>query len=266
MRPRPSQDGTIGPPVSFCAFCSPCGKFRIVQVFFSREGMSKRSKRSKSGSSKRKSVKAYTSKKQRATRTAAVERNLKYAEKKNIDTPFNLTGTLSPVETALTPTACLCVCSQGAAADERLGRRIRVKSIYVRGRISVPTNMTGSGMFRMIIFQDKQPNGSVPGATDLLQANEFVSPINLGNSKRFKILADETLGGILFSLDSDEGRTFERYIKTNIEVGYTNNILTGTAADVLTNGIYAMFFLGGFGAGVGAMVGRVYFRVRFVDY
>lgn len=228
--------------------------------------MPKRERKSKKGSSKRKSIKAYSGKKQAATRVATVNRNLKYAEKKSKDTPFTMTGTLSPIETALVPTNCLCVISQGAGSDQRIGRRILVKSVYVRGRVFAPTTMTGAASFRMLVFQDKQPNGALAGATDLLIANEYLSPINLGNSKRFKILMDETLDGRTISVDTNEGINFERYVKTNIEIGYVNGAGAGTEADVLTNGIYCIVFFGGFGAGATAPVGKLWFRIRYVDY
>jgi len=227
--------------------------------------MPKRERKSKKGSSKRKSVKAYSGKKQAATRVATVNRNLKYAEKKSKDTPFNISGTLSPIETALVPTTCLCVISQGAASDQRIGRRILVKSVYVRGRVFAPTSMTGAASFRMLVVQDKQCNGALPAATDVLLVNEYCSPVNLGNSKRFKILMDETLGGVTLSTDTQEGINFERYVKTNIEIGYVNNAGAGTEADVLTNGIYCIVFFGGFGAGSTAPVGRLYFRLRYLD-
>jgi len=228
--------------------------------------MPKRHRKSKSGSSKRKSVKAYSGKKQAATRPATVNRNLKYAEKKSKDTQWTITGTLSPTETAIVPTTCLCTTSQGAGSDQRIGRRILVKSVYVRGRVFAPTTMTGAASFRMIIFQDKQPNGALAAPLDLLLANEFLSPLNLGNSKRFKVLADETLDGRTISVDTVEGINFERYIKTNIDVGYVNGAGAGTEADVLTNGIYAMVFFGGFGAGATAPTGKLWFRIRYTDY
>lgn len=237
-----------------------------VQVFFGfEELMSSRKRARRDKGSKRKSVKTYKSKRATATRTAAVERPMKYAEKKNIENNLDATG--STAETAIAPIACLVITTQGAGATNRLGRRILVKSIFVRGRVYCPSNMTGVGAMRIIIFQDKEPNGAVPTITQLLVTDHIVSLSNLGNSKRFKILAEiGTPNGCMMSSDTDEGFLFERYIKCNIPVVYNDVNTSGTALDVLTNGIYAAIYLGCGGVLSNPPLLSCRCRVRFVDY
>lgn len=224
----------------------------------------KRSRSGKTSSSKRKSVKAYTSRRQLGTRTTAVERNLKFAEKKNFDGDINWLGTTNPSEQAVAGTACLCAVPLGTSANNRVGRRIHCKSLYITARFFAPTNLVGAAAVRMIVFQDKQPNGAVPTVGQLLEADHILSPMNLGNAKRFKILADERLPTLL-SVDTTEGVLIERYLKLNFEMGFTNvaGAIDGTA--VLTNGIYMIMFLGGFTVTSGVALGTVKTRLRFVD-
>jgi len=228
--------------------------------------MGKGTKRArKSSSSKRRSVKQRSFKKQAAGRTTAVSRSLKYAEKKNIDT--NLGGAGGNVDTAYAPLLCLCVCKQGAGAMDRIGRRINVSSIFVRGKVWAGLTQSGPAHFRMIIFVDHDPNGVVPTAAQVLEQDNYNSFSNLGNSKRFKILAEITPeNGELLSTDTMEGFTFSRYIKTNITVGYNNSAGAGAATDVLTNGIYAIVYCGG--TSLGSTIAPTLeckSRVRFTD-
>jgi len=237
----------------------------VVQVFFGfEELMAKRSRKDKT--SRRKSVKAYRPKRQHATRTAAVERPLKYAEKKNIDTSLNAAGTIT--ENAVAPILSLVTTTQGAGAGNRIGRRILVKSIFIRGRVACAGNMTGVGFFRMIIVQDKDPNGAGAPAPNAILDNDIITSMqNLGNSKRFKILAEITTpNGTSLSVDTDEGFLIERYIKTNIVVGYSNSAAAGTAADILSNAIWCLFYLGGGTTGSNPPNFNGSARVRFVDY
>lgn len=213
----------------------------------------------------RQTVKAYKPKRQAATRTAAVERPLKYAEKKNIDTSLTATGTIT--ENALSPVLCLVVTTQGAGAKDRIGRRILVKSIFIRARVYCQSNMTGCGAFRMMVVQDKEPNGALAAVTAILETDHVASMANLGNSNRFKVLAEiGTPDGCLMSNDSDEGFLIERYIKTNIVVSYTNSAAAGSALDVLTNSILLVTYLGTGSCVSNPPLMNGTARVRFVDF
>jgi len=199
-----------------------------------------------------------------ATRTVAVERQLKPLEKRNIDTVLDVTGAVGG-ETAVSPIASLVNCIPGPLATNRLGRKILVKSVFVRGRVTVGTGMTGVAFFRMIIVQDREPNGSVPEIAKVMATDEIFGLMNLGNGQRYKVLAEINLGGIGLSTDSCEGMLFERYIKTNILISYVDGAGAGTAADILANGIYAITYLGGDSSAVGAVTLKGNARVRFID-
>lgn len=225
----------------------------------------KRSRSGKTSSSKRKSVKAYTSKRQLGTRTAAVERNLKYAEKKNWDGSLDWIGNTNGTggEASITPINCLSAIPLGTTANNRVGRRIHAKSLYITGRVFAQTNLVGTAAFRMVVFQDKQPNGALPTVTQVLESDHILSPLNLGNAKRFKVLADER--GQMVSVDTIEGYLFERYIKLNLEIGFTNVAGAVDHTAVLTNGLYMLVFLGGWTVTSGSSFATMKTRLRFID-
>lgn len=86
----------------------------------------------------------------------------------------------------------------GAAFYNRVGSRIEMKSIHLRGYIynaatSITTNL------RLIVVYDRQPTGALPTIADLLQSRDQTgatttvgdSEINLDNRDRFLIVRDK---------------------------------------------------------------------------
>lgn len=102
----------------------------------------------------------------------------------------------------------LCRPSQGAGASQRIGRKVCLKSLFMRWRIKEAKNDStdpmGSGI-RLVIFLDTQSNGALPIASDLFQTTgygslsavrtggvhsaQFIN--NIENSQRFRILYDK---------------------------------------------------------------------------
>ena len=98
---------------------------------------------------------------------------------------------------------CLFVPVEGSDINERIGRKVTVRKIQVRGHISIPaqTNQTTAdqpGDCRIILYQDLQTNASfaqgeqlmaAPGAATALLCNStFQSTANFG---RFRVLKDK---------------------------------------------------------------------------
>lgn len=99
----------------------------------------------------------------------------------------------------------LATIREGAAIQNRIGRKIHFKSLQIRGSISnALTTATGDKKqenIRYIIFYDKQPNGVAATWNQIIQstyesgstaslANDFP---NTGNRDRFIILRDKTI-------------------------------------------------------------------------
>jgi len=86
--------------------------------------------------------------------------------------------------------------SNGAELYQRVGRKVYMKSVAVKGFISnVATSVQDLG--RMFLIYDSQANGAFPVVADVLSdlnlaapATSGTSAINLNNRQRFKIIRD----------------------------------------------------------------------------
>lgn len=150
---------------------------------------------------------------------------------------------------------------QGSDATNRIGRKINLKSIYVRGTWWAGPTSTSGAPLRVIIFYDKQANAAAPAATDLLLASDFTSPNNLNNRDRFVVIADQVLSTI--SNTGDPTTTMECYKKINLETLF-NSGNAGTIGDITSGSLWIMFAQSGqLGTANGQFVYRA--RVRFDD-
>jgi len=92
----------------------------------------------------------------------------------------------------------------GAAAWQRQGRVVQMKSLYIRGYFNYTgTAITSPGQFaRLVVLYDKQTNGTFPTLDDVLRdqlnsptskiVSSVTSGINLNNRSRFEIIVDRT--------------------------------------------------------------------------
>lgn len=152
--------------------------------------------------------------------------------------------------------------SQGTTATTRLGRRITLKSLYLRGFVGMGATSTGYAPIRCIIVYDKQANGAAPAATDVLLTNTLSSPNNLSNSRRFVTLVDYIIpNGI--GTSGPQGQQIQVYKKLNHPVEF-NNGSAGTVADIQTGSVYALFYLSTTLA-VASAVSDITCRIRFAD-
>lgn len=116
--------------------------------------------------------------------------DMKGVEKKNIDT---LIQTGLPLNAFTTP-QLLTGIAQGVDVNQRVGRRVVLKSLDVRYRVQVstlPANTGNINRIRTLIIYDKQTNGSIPALVDILSQTNFNAHMNLSNSDRFVVIADE---------------------------------------------------------------------------
>lgn len=155
---------------------------------------------------------------------------------------------------------------QGAAGYNRIGQKVTLKSIRVRGVI---TNILTSvqQMGRIIICYDRQANAAVPAWADVItnvSSNgtatvNIADGVNLGNRDRFIILADEQLWlpsvtntagvltnvGALNATDKNPSMfNFDRFIKLRDAETHFNNTNGGTAADIQSGSLNLFFAVG----------------------
>lgn len=209
-------------------------------------------------------------------------------EKKYFDTPiqgWNIhdNGTFVLVNVPIT----------GSDYNNRIGRKITNRSLYIRGSIFMRSAMQMSAaplvaqyvdaqLCRMILFCDSQPNGAAPNVTDLLDSASPGAQLNPNNRDRFRVIKDK-----LFTFDplvlqpyvaADPGpiqygycalnRTIypiKMYKKLNIETVFNQGV-AGGIGDINTNALY-LFFIGSADNGQpnDQTVAHISIRLRFDD-
>jgi len=171
-------------------------------------------------------------------------------------------------------------CEQGSDYTDRIGRKIFMKSLFIRGMVSTQPSLAPtapqsapSQTARMVILIDSQPNGSTPIVTDLLNTASPFSQLNLNNRDRFRILADETfVFGPLASSNTatqswayadQQAALVERYIKLRHETIF-NSGNAGTIGDITTGSIL-MFVAQDTGITVANPTLNFRARIRYTD-
>jgi len=168
---------------------------------------------------------------------------------------------------------------QGTDMLNRIGRKIVVTSVYVRGRVQLDAtgtlvaNVSGSQLARMILFIDYQPNGNTPALTDVLKEANAMSQLKMNNRDRFKVIADKNYvfdGFVRVDTATQALAAFNRsiafvkkYKKLALETIY-NNGNAGTIADMNSGALY-MLWVGDKAVGATDANAFISTRIRFKD-
>lgn len=169
----------------------------------------------------------------------------------------------------------------GSDFNNRIGRKIMLKSVYIRGYVVSEASANGPAVAfnnaqqcRFILFCDMQPNGAAPAVTDLLNTANPASHLNLNNRDRFKIYSDKefvldpyflvTTATQASAAMTNQVKTFKKFKKLNLEVIY-NSTNGGTIADINSGALY-MLWIGSQAAGTNTDANAVLStRVRYLD-
>ena len=145
---------------------------------------------------------------------------------------------------------------QGTTESERIARKAVIKSIDIRYDLK-KAEATGADLnntttlFRMIIYKDKQANGSAATVTDILEANLIHSHFNLANKGRFVILKDKTYELNAIAAASKTASTitygtvslYDRYKKScSIPIEFDST--TGALTEIRSNNLGILVFVG----------------------
>jgi len=158
--------------------------------------------------------------------------------------------------------------STGTDYTQRIGRRIHMKSLYIRGIVQPEDSSTNANLARIIILYDTQTNTTLPNIGDILEGSSSISHLNLNNRSRFKVLADMTYamgtfntGATVAVAGSPTVHSVERYIKLSHSVFYN-----GTAATIgsIDSGSLLMVTMGSVIPGTGTTA-VLTTRVRWTD-
>ncbi len=138
--------------------------------------------------------------------------------------------------------------AQGTTESTRLGRKITIKNVFWRFKMTLQAIDAGTPQFaetvRVILYLDKQCNGATAVvATDagILASDNFQSFNNLSNKSRFKILMDREYnlnpqaGG---GTDTGQfGLADTLFHKCSIPVEYDSSVTTGAITSMRSNNI-----------------------------
>lgn len=147
----------------------------------------------------------------------------------------------------------------GAAANQRVGRKITIKSVQIRGEMQHrydwdtdnAANQDNAGFIgRLVLVWDRQPNKVAPIITDVMVSASGISLTNLDNRNRFQILWDKCWGSPnTFALAPSTHATttnkqvsggaicFKKYKKLNLTTIY-NSGNVGDITDINTGALY----------------------------
>lgn len=190
---------------------------------------------------------------------ARIRRN----EKKVIDVdPGNLnvstTGTVTLINGVAT----------GTDFTDRIGRKIVMRSVYVRGLLRPEDTTVSDQCARVMLVYDMQSNGAAPAITDILKSASSLAQLNMNNRDRFRVLMDKTfaMAGLQDTATqafagSPTTHVMKKYKRCNLEVLYNG---TTNAIGSIATGALFLVTIGSVAAG-SASTFTVSTRVRFDD-
>lgn len=154
----------------------------------------------------------------------------------------------------------------GTDYTDRVGRKVVIKSIYLRGFVLPVDTSTSNNLSRLILVYDKQPNGAAPAVTDILKSSTAQSQLNINNRDRFMILMDKQYAMGAYDattgyIGSPSVQQVKKYKKCNLETIYGGTL--STIASINTGALYLVTIGSAAAAAGGEFRGSV--RVRFVD-
>lgn len=173
-------------------------------------------------------------------------------EKKFIDT--NVTDDITTTA-VVTPINLLAT---GTDANNRIGRKIEMKSVQVRSYLTLEANSINCA--RLMIVYDKQPNKATASITDILVSSSVTSLLNMDGRDRFIVLHDEEV-----VMDNAQGDSayIKIYKKLKLETVYNS---TATATDTAVNtGMLLWCVVGSTAAGSSDIDQNTNIRVRYID-
>lgn len=162
--------------------------------------------------------------------------------------------------------ALLATVAQGAAVTQRVGKKIKLKSLQCRGYVSNDSAATINDCAFLVIY-DKRPTGSLPAVTDILVSADTSSFNNDANSGRFKILKrmDFLLCGAPATTNGDgPAVTCDFYLDLKGLPCVYKAAGTGAIGDIEEGAIYGIW-LGSTAAGTSDATAAMAFRTRFID-
>lgn len=161
---------------------------------------------------------------------------LKFLDTSLSDSSVSINGDIASTVNAI---------AEGTGPSQRVGRKCTVHSVHWRYEVRLPAYQGASApnnnSIRVILYLDKQTNGTAATASDILDTPGIRAFRNLANSGRFNILMDkihnvsyEGLGGDGTTNDTSEViKNFTFNKKVNIPIEF--NADTGALSEMRSN-------------------------------
>lgn len=155
-------------------------------------------------------------------------------ELKNLDLNF---GNQFQFGLATSVSALLNPIAVGNDASTRIGRKVVMKSLFIRMHVAKSATSTGESPLRMLIVYDSQTNAgpALPLGTDVVTTpDRMTSQMNLANSGRFKVILDRE-----WRFGSADNTTlyFKKYIKLPDLPVMFNTVATATITAIQTGSL-----------------------------
>jgi len=171
------------------------------------------------------------------------------------------TSTINIGAAAVATPLCLFAPTVGAGLNQRIGRKVNVRKLKVRGMITVPQQAAQAAadsptLVRLLVLQDMQTNAAQFTASDVINgatgANCIVSYQNPNGFGRFRVLKDKiwTLGNFSMANETQapaglvqQGNVWSFKFTINfrkpvlVNFNATNG---GTVADIIDNSFHIM--------------------------
>jgi hypothetical protein len=159
---------------------------------------------------------------------------------------------------------------QGVTESQRVGRKCTIRRIGFRYTTGLPavnnvSSARGGETVRVIVFLDRQANGTAATVTDILETQQYNSFNNLANSSRFRILYDKRhdmsyMNTTNASNDDVDGTSISGSFFANVNLPIEFSSTTGVIGEIRSNNIGLLLISQ---SEQGYLEGRV--RVRFSD-
>lgn len=136
----------------------------------------------------------------------------------------------------------------GTDFTNRIGRKITMKSLFIRGWLQGQDIQNGSplgNLCRIMVVYDKQPNGAALTGLQVLKTIDAADQLNLDNRDRFSVLVDKTVAlGTITNVatqavaGSPTCRAIKIYKRLNLDVQFIGT--DATVASIQTGSLYLL--------------------------
>lgn len=163
--------------------------------------------------------------------------------------------------------ALVATIAQGASVNQRVGKKVLLKSCQVRGVVYAGSTGTHAQAAWMLVY-DRRPTGSLPAITDILVTANATAFTNDANSGRFRIVrrwSQSVTGNTGTPVLTEElNWNIDEFINLRNLPEVFKAAGTGAIGDIEEGALY-LVTVGSVAAGTAAPVAALGFRTRFVD-